>query len=250
MSTKKALVTVARESHQDHSHAMIDSRPPARATIRSWTAATRLTSIRSQMTTSSSHNGLAALFASSTLAELLSLFLLDPTREFYQRELERLTGAHLRQLQRDLSRLATSGLIQSRMSGNRIYYRAVPGHPAFDGLRAAVVRTFGLSDRLREALGVLGHEVSLAFIFGSVARSEDVVGSDVDLFVVGTASRRSVAAALAPAAEQLGRELNPVIVTPPELATRRRDGDPFVRSVLGDQRIWLIGDEAELAETA
>jgi predicted nucleotidyltransferase len=206
--------------------------------------------ICSQMTAKSSQNGLEALFASATLGKLLCLFMLDPEREFYQRELQRLTGAHLRQLQRDLSRLEASGLMESRVHGNRTYYRGVPGHPAFGDLRAAVLKTIGLGDRLREALEGLGDAVALAFIFGSVARGEDVAGSDVDLLVVGSATRRAVAAALAPAGIEVGRELNPFILSAEEFAAKRREGDHFLASVLADGRIWVVGDEAELAATS
>ena len=176
--------------------------------------------------------------------------MLDPQREFYQRELQRLTGAHLRQLQRDLLRLRQAGLVTQRAHGNRAYYRAVVEHPAFADLRAAVMKTLGLGDVLREALKPLSDAVSVAFVYGSFARGDDVAGSDVDLFVVGSASRREVAGAFASSAAALGRELNPIILTPADLTTRWRAGDHFVVSVLDGPRIWLVGDEDALAELA
>jgi hypothetical protein len=65
------------------------------------------TTICSQMTSNSSQLGISALFASASMAPLLRLFMLDPEREYYQRELQRLTSVHLRQLQRDLARLSS-----------------------------------------------------------------------------------------------------------------------------------------------
>ncbi len=190
---------------------------------------------------------MAALFASTTLVELLRLFMLEPEREYYQRELQRLTGAHLRQLQRDLQRLQQSGLVTRHDHGNRTYYRAVVAHPAFADLRAAIKKTVGLGDQLREALASLGDAVAVAFVHGSVARGDDTAESDVDLFIVGSASRREVATALARAAIALGRELSPVIVAPADVTARWRDGDHFIESVLEGARMWLIGDEASLA---
>jgi len=206
--------------------------------------------MRSQMTTNKSQNGISALFASATLGELLYLFMLEPEREYYQRELQQLTGAHLRQVQRDLERLQQSGLVARRVHGNRTYYRAVPAHPAFFDLSAAIKKTMGLGDELRDALAGLRDAVTLAFIYGSFARGDDVVGSDVDVLIVGSASRRQVATALAGAARSVGRELNPFIVTLADFTARRRDGDHFITSVLSDQRIWLIGDETSLAALA
>ncbi len=191
--------------------------------------------------------GTTALFASATVGLLLRVFVLQPSREFYQRELQRLTGAHLRQLQRDLTRLEQSGFVERRDHGNRVYYRAVTAHPAFPELRALVVKTFGLGDVLREALSGLGDVVESAFIYGSFARGDDAHDSDVDLLVVGSVPRRALARALAPCADTLGRELNPVILSRAELVARRRDGDHFVSTVLAGPRIWLIGDDDTLA---
>ncbi len=202
------------------------------------------------MTTNHSHSGISALFASATLGQLLYLFMLEPGREYYQRELQRLSGAHLRQLQRDLERLQRSGLVACRTHGNRTYYRAVPAHPAFADLRVAVMKTLGLGNELGAALAGLGDAVTLAFVYGSFARGDDVAASDVDLFIVGSSTRRAVASALADVARSLGRELNPVILTPADLTGRWRAGDHFVTSVLAGPRIWLVGDDASLAALA
>jgi len=176
--------------------------------------------------------------------------MLEPEREYYQRELQRLTGAHLRQLQRDLERLLRSGLVARRVHGNRTYYRAVPAQPAFADLRAAVIKTMGLGDDLRDALADLGDAVTLAFMYGSFARGDDIAGSDVDVLIVGSASRREVATALAGAARSSRRELNPFIVAPADFTARWRDGDHFIASVLSGSRTWLIGDEPSLAALA
>jgi len=202
------------------------------------------------MTVNSSQKGFAALFASSTLADLLRLFLMEPECAFYQRELQRLTGAHLRQLQRDLERLQRAGLVVARQDGNRVYYSAVSTHPAFADLRAVVVKTLGVSDVLRDALAGIEPCVPLAFIFGSVARGDDTAGSDLDLFMVGSVSRREVAARLAPVAALLKREVNPVIMGLDDVAARLRSGDHFVTSVFEGPRIWLVGDDDTLAALA
>lgn len=88
---------------------------------------------------SQSNDGFSALFASRSLGRLLAAFMLEPQRRFYQRELERLTGAPLRQVQRDLGRLERSGLVTKTPSGNRSYYQAVDTHPAFNDLRRALL---------------------------------------------------------------------------------------------------------------
>jgi len=208
------------------------------------------TTICSQMTSNSSQLGISALFASASMAPLLRLFMLDPEREYYQRELQRLTSVHLRQLQRDLARLEQSGLVESRSHGNRTYYRAAASHPAFADMRGLVLKTVGLGDVVRDALRSAEVAIDVAFIFGSFAAGDAAAGSDVDLLVVGSVSRRDLAVAVNAAAAELGRELNPVIFTCPEFAERWRADDHFVSTVLAGPRIWLIGDDTTLAALA
>ena len=206
------------------------------------------------MTTNSSQpenaQGLAALFASASLARLLSLFMLEPEQRFYQRELERLTGTALRQLQRDLGRLEQSGLVVKSPSGNRIYYQAAASHPAFADLRRAFVKTVAFADVLRAAIAMVSAQVAIAFVYGSFAAGDDTPDSDVDLLVVGDVSRRTLARALAPASADLGREVNPVIFTRDEFAQRRNARDHFVTATLAAPRIWIVGDEQSLTALA
>jgi predicted nucleotidyltransferase len=202
------------------------------------------------MTTQSSQKGITALFASATIGLLLRVLVLQPQREFYQRELQRLTGAHLRQLQRDLARLVESGFVESRVHGNRVYYRAVASNPGFPALRSLVLTTLGAEGSLRAALVELGQGVDAAFVYGSFARGEERPDSDVDVLVVGSVSRRALAAALSSAARELGRELNPALFSPDEYVARCKAGDHFIASVLAGPRVWLVGDDDTLAALA
>ena len=172
------------------------------------------TTIRSVVTTNSRQTGVSALFASATLLPLLRAFVREPGRDFYQRELQRLTSAHLRQVQRDLVRLESAGLVTRAAHGNRIYYRAVCAHPSFAALQglagvaepAGAARTPAGSAVLTPAgsavLTPAGHaaawlgldrEAVAAFcrrwgvielsLFGSVLGSDFGPESDVDVLV-------------------------------------------------------------------
>ncbi len=117
-------------------------------------------------------------------------------------------------------------------------------------LRALVVKSLGVADSLRDAIGQVRSHVTLAFLFGSFAVGAVAADSDVDMLVVGSVTRRQLAAALAPQSQHLGREINPVIFTLDEFRTRLRDHEHFVEAVLAGPRIWLCGDEHTLAELA
>jgi hypothetical protein len=66
---------------------------------------------------------LEVLFSSAARVEILRLFLLNPKRQFYQREIERETGQPIRAVQREVERLEGIDLLVRSEEGNRVFYR-------------------------------------------------------------------------------------------------------------------------------
>jgi len=44
----------------------------------------------------------------------------------------------------------------------------------------------------------------------------------------------------------LGRKVNPTVYAPEEFALRIKDDNTFLRRILSQQRLWLIGEERDL----
>ncbi|MAL02797.1 MAG: transcriptional regulator [Arenimonas sp.] len=198
----------------------------------------------------------AALYARANLSDalftqtqqrVLGYLFGQPGRRSTVSELINATGAGSGAVQREVARLAGSGLLRVEKSGNQKLYSANPASPIHAELVAIVRKTFGLAEPLKEALAPLGSQLDLAFIYGSVARGEDTSASDVDLLLVSeTLGYADVMAALHPAIERLGRQVNPTIYTRDELARRLRDGNAFVTKLLAQPKLWLIGSEHDL----
>jgi len=110
------------------------------------------------------------------------------------------------------------------------------------------VKTVGAVGVLRSGLEMLGDGIRLAFIYGSLARGEETVASDVDLLVIGAAGLFDVVSALAPAQETLRREVNPAVFPRAEARRKLREGDPFLTAVVEGPKLFVIGGEHELAE--
>lgn len=193
---------------------------------------------------------MADIFASRTLVRLLSVFLMEQDKSFYQQELVRMVGGPLRPVQLALKKLTRADLITERREGKQVYYSAAPSHPAFGDLRALFTKTLTLADVLRGALTPMGPSVEYAFVYGSLAAGEQRPESDIDVLVVGDAGRRDLAVALDGVQERLGREVNLSIYTPARLAAAHGSGDPFVRDVMVKPKIWLVGDQGGLEELA
>jgi predicted nucleotidyltransferase len=192
-------------------------------------------------------SSLEALFATPTLARLLAVFALEPERRFYQKELVMTSGSSLYLVQRELKRLEAAGLISRTPRGRQVEYVANTVHPAFAGLRDALLNTIAMADRLRSVFQSL-EGARLVFIFGSIARGDEDPDSDIDLLVIGDLGLREVATRVVPAFRDAGREPNIVVLTEAEMSERLRVGDSFLATVLGEPKIWIIGDEGELAE--
>ncbi|UOV05647.1 nucleotidyltransferase domain-containing protein [Pseudoxanthomonas sp. F37] len=187
-----------------------------------------------------------ALFTTTQQRVLACLFG-ESGRSYAVNELIQATGAGSGAVQRELARLAGSGLLTVEHVGNQKRYRANPDAPIHDELVSIVRKTFGLAEPLREALAPLASRIQASFLYGSVAKGHDTARSDIDLMVIADElSYGELMLALHPVAKRLGRPINPTVYTRDELRNRRDAGNSFVTRVLQQPRQWLIGSEDDL----
>ncbi|WP_456372258.1 winged helix-turn-helix domain-containing protein, partial [Thiolapillus sp.] len=99
-----------------------------------------------------------ALFT-ATQQRVLALLFGEPGRSFYTYELIDRIGAGSGAVQRELKRLAESGLVTVKRIGNQKHYQANPDSPVFEELCGLVRKTVGLAGPIREALEPLADRV-------------------------------------------------------------------------------------------
>jgi predicted nucleotidyltransferase len=191
--------------------------------------------------------GLADALFSGTQQRVLAWLFGQPGRSYYATELIGLAGAGSGAVQRELARLAQSGLVTARAVGNQKHYQANPASPIYAELCSIVQKTVGLASPLREALAPLAGHIHAAFLYGSIAKREDAASSDIDLMLISSDLAYSdLYAHLEAASQRLGRTINPTIYTPQELAKRIKGKEAFVTRVLAQPKLWLMGDEDAL----
>ena len=161
------------------------------------------------------------------------------------RELERRSGLALGTVQQELKKLEGMELLVARRDGNRVYYSANTAHTLYQDIRSLVLKTSGLVEVLREAL--VAEEVTLAFVFGSVARGEEGAKGDVDVMIVADVGLRTVSGWLSGVPEKLGREVNPHVMSADEFRTRWGGKGDFLRRVIDSPKLFVVGDDDELA---
>jgi DNA-binding transcriptional ArsR family regulator/predicted nucleotidyltransferase len=193
---------------------------------------------------------LEGLFGSRVRAKALAWLLTHPDERYFVRQLTGLLGEDSTNLSRELARLADMGILNCQQEGRQKYYQVNRDSPVFEELRGLAVKTFAVADVVRQALSPLAHEIRLAFIFGSFAEALEDAGSDVDLAVIGKTSLARVSEALRSAEEKLGREISPIVYPVAEFRSKLEAGHHFVNSILKAKKIFLIGDEHDLAGLA
>jgi len=182
-----------------------------------------------------------ALFT-STQQRVLGFLFGQPDRSFFVTELVALVDSGRGAVQRELERLAESGLLVVSKVGNQKHYQANKDSPLFEELRSIISKTVGLQEPLRAALDPLADRVSLAMIYGSIAKGRENAASDVDLLIVADAlTLEEVYAVLAPVEKALDRRINPAVYTEKEFRQRRKAKNPFLTRVLDGQVITLLG---------
>jgi predicted nucleotidyltransferase len=153
-------------------------------------------------------------------------------------------------VQRELKTLTDTGIIVREVQGRQVYYRANDKCPIFAELKGIVRKTFGVAEVIGQSLATGADKIRVAFIFGSLARSADDRRSDIDLMVVGRISFGDVVSLLSPAEENLGREINAVVYPVAEFRKKVKEDHHFVKNVLEEEKIFVIGDERELRKLA
>ena len=188
------------------------------------------------------------ILSSRSRAEVFRLLFGLRDQELHVREIERRSGLAIGTVRHELKKLEGLDLVIARRDGNRLYYRANRLHPLHREIHNLVLKTVGMVDALKEKLPEKG--IRLAFVFGSVARGEENAESDVDLLVVGDVGLRSLVRSLSGISDDIGREVNPHILSAKAFADRVQKREYFITRVLDSPRLFVIGNEDELAGLA
>lgn len=186
------------------------------------------------------------LFSSRTRVEILKLFLFNTNNSFYQRQISNLTAQSIRGVQREVDKLNGIGLIERSIQGNRIYYKVNKKCPIVEDLKNIFFKSVGIAEVLRDNFKEKG--IKVAFIYGSYAKGEESLLSDIDLMVLGDISSKELSSILSKPKKELMREINYVVFSLNEFINKAIQKDHFINSVLEDKKIYIVGNENELKE--
>jgi predicted nucleotidyltransferase len=187
-----------------------------------------------------------ALF-SKVQQRVLALIFGHPEQSFYTSEIVRGVRSGVGAVERELSRLQSSGLVTVERIGNQKHYRANRDAPIFEELRGLVVKTVGLAEPIRKSFQPYAGAIKTAFVYGSVAKGTDTAQSDIDLLVIGDELNYSDLYTAAQSAEdELRRKVNPLFLSLKDWQRKASDRGSVVSKISSSPKIFIIGSEKDL----
>lgn len=193
-----------------------------------------------------------ALFGSKTRVKLLHLFLNNPNRAFYVREITRKIDEQINSVRRELANMLSIGIIQSDSSNNRLYYevnqsyvhyeplKAIFGDNSLENTQATPIAATDWSKRLK----VLG-DVRVAILSGSLVRGS---ASDLDVLLAGNVNKTQLKRFIKQMEEEEGRSLNYTVMPYEEFYYRLSIKDRFIINIINGKFTLLQDTEQVLSE--
>lgn len=188
---------------------------------------------------------IANIFKSKTRRSIFRIYFTNPENRYYLRELERLFRIPVSMIRKELVRLEKDGIFCSEKKGNLIFYFLNKEYPLFDELRSIVFKTIGVQGLIKTTLQNI-RGIRTAFLYGSFARNEISITSDVDLCIIGEIDENILIKEIGKLETQLKREINYTLYTNEEFKKKRQIKDSFVKDVLKNPKIILVEKKDDL----
>jgi len=166
-------------------------------------------------------------------------------------------GLHLREIarraeissyeaKRELDNLIQLGVLRKEKKGNLVLFYSNPECPFLFELRNLYLKTEGIFAILKEKLP---KNLKYALIYGSMAKGDFNEKSDVDLLLIGDINEQKIESKILEIQKKVGREINYILWTEQELKQKIKRKGGFIKSILKNPIIMIIGDKNEFIRT-
>lgn len=188
------------------------------------------------------------LFGSKTRVLLLRLFLNNPDKNFYVRELARNLESHLNSIRRELDNLEEMGLLisgdkpeaeegEAADPTNRKYYRLNRNFPLIADLHSLFIKAhMVLENTLADKVAKLG-DVDLFLLTGVFTGNQE---APCDILIVGAIPKPKIQRLISKFEKDMSRSLNYTIMPAKEFHYRRSVADKFLLDILENKNLILI----------
>jgi len=179
---------------------------------------------------------------SKTRRAILELFFNDPEKEYYLRQIEKLTGYSVGNIRREMISLEESGLFIHRALGKIKLYRLNTAYSIYSELKNIIRKTISIEGRIKKIVQA-HNDIMFAFIYGSFARGKEKSISDVDIMIIGKISPKKIKSELFEYQSQAGREINSAVYSKDEFLSKLNSKNHFISTTIKERKIFLKGKE-------
>ena len=183
-----------------------------------------------------------ALFGSKTRVKLLYLFMNNPERSFYVREITRKIDEQINSVRRELSNMLNIGIIKSDSKDNKIFYCVNKSYSFYAPLKK-IFTSKQLSSEKEDENAVWAKrffaigDVKLVIFAGKLVNGFD---SDLDLLVVGNVSKVKLKNLVNIMEEEHGVVVNYSAMTYDSFYYRKSVQDKFVTDILDEKHSVVV----------
>lgn len=186
-----------------------------------------------------------ALFGSKTRVKLLHLFLNNPGKAFYVREITRLIDEQINSVRRELANMLSVGIITSETSDNKLYYQVNQRYEYYVPLRAifADEKVAALETKPQANAPVWQSQLAdvpharIVLLSGVLV---DGSSSKVDILVVGDVRAAALKKLVKSIESFEGREINYALMPYDDFYYRLSVRDRFVTEIIAGKYITLV----------
>lgn len=193
-----------------------------------------------------------ALFGSKTRVKLLHLFLNNPEKSFYVREITRLIDEQINSVRRELANMLSVGIISSDSADNKLYYKVDQQYEHFSPFRkifadksSKQAKISGKTDAEWQSSLTKLSGLRLAVAAGRLVRGS---ASPVDLLLVGSVPSTKVDEVVGAIEKVEGRELNYSVMTYDDFYYRLSVRDKFITEIISGACSVLVDTDQILTK--
>lgn len=196
--------------------------------------------------------GIDTLFGSKTRVKLLRLFLSNPGKAFYVREITRLVDEQINSVRRELSNMLSVGIITSDSADNKLFYAVDEKFEHYKPLRAIFSENSAVSgtesgevalSSWRSELDKSLPGVRVILASGSLVKDS---ASSIDILFVGNSSEGKLNKVVSGIEKVEGRDLNYSLMSYEEFHYRLSVRDRFVTEILNGRHEVILDEDKVL----
>ncbi|MEA2088822.1 MAG: hypothetical protein U9O55_03225 [Patescibacteria group bacterium] len=196
---------------------------------------------------------LEQLFNSKIRVKLLRLFLANPNKQYYIRQLTRLLDSQINSVRREIDNLVSIGILsaasnfeQKKKNENAVkkgksqrkYFQVNINFDLYLELRSLILRSHLVVKKgICKEIAKAGNISYLAFTGIFVSNSAE---SSVDILIVGKANKKKIGKIINKFEKELNRSINYTLMSKTEFLYRKDVTDKFLYSILEGKKIVAI----------